>query len=86
MVLRETRKVGGTGSGGRSRHITIPIAWCEGNTVGPGSRVVVVYDGETLVVVPEAAGEMAVRQAVRLLGGFRKVLPPLELRAPGVPP
>jgi bifunctional DNA-binding transcriptional regulator/antitoxin component of YhaV-PrlF toxin-antitoxin module len=83
MVLRETRSVGGTGSRGRSRSLTLPLPWAEGNGIDRGSSVVVVYDAETLVIVPASAGEGAVQRAVRLLGGFRRVRPSLELRVPG---
>jgi hypothetical protein len=83
MVLREQRKVGGTGRKGRSCHLTLPLPWAVGNGVEPGSRVVVVYDAEVLVVVPPSASEGAVQRAARLLGGLRRVQPPLELRTTG---
>ena len=66
MVLRERRKIGRSGEGD-SVHVVLPISWVRGNEIRSGTDVVVVYDGDLLVVCPPRVGEAGVRRATRLL-------------------
>lgn len=52
MPAKGRLRIGVTGSG--SRILRLPISWCRGNEVEPGSEVDVYY-GDVLVVVPPGA-------------------------------
>lgn len=59
MPIRTTRRVGALGRS-RSHYLILPLHWCQGSGVEPGSEVEVVADG-VLVVVPPGMRKAADR-------------------------
>ncbi len=52
------------GHEGRSRHLVLPRAWCDGTGVEKGTQVTLLYDN-VLIVLPPSVTETEIR---RLLG------------------